>query len=132
MDRMDYVIYALLDPDTRDVRYIGVTTQPGGRRTAHENCKSAVLGSPLAEWMAELTAAGKRPVFKVHTRISGCGAAMAARAAEKLFIEHYSRQQDGHLILNIVHNKRRYPASVASRRPRRDRIKPQSAAVAGV
>lgn len=55
-------VYALCDPDTGDVRYIGKTVDVRRRlyRHRHEND-----GSYRARWLAKLTSAGQSPVFKL-------------------------------------------------------------------
>jgi hypothetical protein len=75
-------IYALKDPRTEEVRYIGVTTDPKRRFRKHLTSKD--LSTPRARWIAELREAGLRP----SQEIIETGTA-DSQAAEKRWILFY-------------------------------------------
>jgi hypothetical protein len=60
-------IYALKDPDTLDIRYIGQTKEPNGRRHAHASSVRAKhkMNPDYKAWMASLLEREAKPVFVV-------------------------------------------------------------------
>src|SRR6266550_5497194 len=58
-------IYALIDPRTRDVRYIGKADNPGVRFQRHINDVKRGDKSYKANWIRSLLAKGLRPVFRI-------------------------------------------------------------------
>lgn len=55
-------IYALLDPDTREVRYVGRTYQEiSYRRSAHMKRASEGKDTPIYAWLRELASRHKMP-----------------------------------------------------------------------
>jgi hypothetical protein len=55
-------IYALIDPDSLLVRYIGKTTNPKKRESEHNNRKG---NSAKDKWIESLTGQKKRPIFEI-------------------------------------------------------------------
>jgi hypothetical protein len=86
-------IYALRDPDTDAVRYIGSTNDAEMRRAAHVTkarklaVRSSERLSRLDAWLKELGEAGKSPGFTTIEQVSD---AMRLEAENK-WIEHYSQ-----------------------------------------
>jgi len=60
-------IYALLDPDSGRVRYIGKSCKPAARLRGHIQ---KLENSPLGEWIAFLKAGGKRPKLEILEEVS--------------------------------------------------------------
>lgn len=114
---MQYV-YALLDPDTKDVRYIGRTGNLELRKSQYLRLSGALCGSPLANWFEQLRALNKLPEFVIMATISGYAEGWAAKAAERRLIEMYAGHNDGHLILNLSLNPRAPKKTYWSRRPK--------------
>lgn len=56
-------IYALIDPRTNEVRYIGKTTDPKGR--LYEHTKKSDLATHKAHWINQLRAEGLRPRMEI-------------------------------------------------------------------
>lgn len=52
-------VYYLVDPDTKEVRYVGKTMNPKTRMASH--CKHP--GKSIKSWVETLKAHGKRPVM---------------------------------------------------------------------
>lgn len=53
-------IYALCDPDTAEVRYIGKANDPAGRLRSHiRDCRRRK--TPVYDWISKLLSAGKAP-----------------------------------------------------------------------
>lgn len=79
-------IYTLSDPRTNTVRYVGRTVNPLSRRL-REHIRSAhkLKDRRKAEWLAELQAAGLKPII---TEIDQVGLA-EFQAAEKRWVAHY-------------------------------------------
>lgn len=57
-------IYALCDPDSGDVRYVGQTLTPEKRLSEHLTDKYPCRKT---KWIAELRVTGKRPVMRILT-----------------------------------------------------------------
>lgn len=55
------VIYVLVDPRDNGVRYVGTTTQPKARRSAHLSGKDFVTSKSVSAWVRELKAIGVLP-----------------------------------------------------------------------
>lgn len=62
---MTYTVYALQDPETGRVRYIGHTRHPHRRLRGHINAKRTrrVHNEGLMAWLEALRASGKHPVM---------------------------------------------------------------------
>lgn len=57
------IIYVLVDPRTRRVRYVGQTTRPAQRAAQHRTPSGTPGNEPLAKWKRKLGALGLRPLF---------------------------------------------------------------------
>jgi hypothetical protein len=65
MGSNDEYVYALIDPDTEQVRYVGRSYSPAERLRGHLTNARTNPTSAKDEWIAELLAAGKRPIMEV-------------------------------------------------------------------
>jgi hypothetical protein len=77
-------IYALIDPITNEVRYVGRTNDPKRRMEGHLN-SSAKGNKGKFEWIAQLKAQGKRPQMTILEECTPD----TWEAAEKRWIAHY-------------------------------------------
>lgn len=59
------LIYALCEPDTEAVRYVGATTQALKTRLAKHLYSSGKQTSPNAQWVYALQKSGRRPLIKL-------------------------------------------------------------------
>lgn len=89
-----YVIYVIIDPDTEEPFYIGLTTDLERRKQAHlgrarPNTKRA------AAKIAEIRDAGMSPIFKV---VESCDSEEHAQAAETRWVEQYTAR--GYVVWN--------------------------------
>lgn len=65
----EYLVYALLDPDTHEVRYVGKSSRGLARARAHfEPAYSQRHRGYKANWLKALQTSGKRPVICVLSR----------------------------------------------------------------
>lgn len=80
-------VYALTDPDTEEVCYIGRTVNPYKRNLAHGDVSLRWDKSPKAKWMAELKAQGKTPNMHV---LEAC-AFDGWQEGEQRWISHYRK-----------------------------------------
>jgi hypothetical protein len=76
-------IYALCDPLTNEVKYIGQADDPAARLSGH--LQDLGEQSPKGEWLRELHSRGLRPVQKVLERVSRADSG----AAEVWWIAYY-------------------------------------------
>lgn len=103
-------IYALCEPGSGHVRYIGTAIDPQGRLRAHEKAQTAV-----GEWIRSLHAVGKKPLMVLVSEIRRPELGKFPRlywgdpipswvvlAAEKYCIERYHTYHPGEL-LNVAH-----------------------------
>lgn len=58
MSKKPFHIYALIDPDTQQIRYIGKTQNPKQRLAKHLNDKK---DTAKCQWVQSLRAQGKKP-----------------------------------------------------------------------
>ena len=90
-------LYGLLDPDSGEVRYVGLAVDPDARMRAHERAFG-----PLGDWVRGLIAAGKyavmclmlelaRPEVSGFPRIGPHSPlpSFVAEAMERFVIEHF-------------------------------------------
>ncbi len=95
----DVTIYALCEPDTDEVRYIGRSTNPRIRLYAHEgHARQGTRHVPSSEWVRGLLALGKKPLLRVLEVV----AVNEAAAAEQRAIAAY--RSAGCRLLNATHN----------------------------
>jgi GIY-YIG catalytic domain-containing protein len=78
-------IYALLDPDTQEVRYIGKSIRPAERYVNHLNEHS---NTHRCHWIQSLRKRGLEPDCCILERIEG---AWPWQEAERYYIAHYRR-----------------------------------------
>lgn len=74
----DYVVYILLCPNTKRVRYVGSTRQVGNRRRAHTKQVHATPKCPVQLWTNELISAGTPPLFRVIVHVRSVGWALGS------------------------------------------------------
>lgn len=93
---MSFSVYALLDPDTEEIRYIGQTCQALAKRLFwHVQKPSNYL---LDDWMTELRKKGKSPIIRL---LDSATTRQAAKNKERALIG----QCRGSRLLNIEGNK---------------------------
>lgn len=69
-DYKDAYVYALVDPRTKEIRYIGCTTNPKQRYWSHKHLSSDWAASILKqEWIIELRDLGLVPLFAILEKI---------------------------------------------------------------
>jgi hypothetical protein len=75
------IIYALTEPDTGEIRYVGKTFRPAKRRLRRHVCLSNLKGNSHKErWIRKLVAAGKEPkIIVLQTCLSADELANAER-----------------------------------------------------
>lgn len=86
-------IYALCDPDTQEIRYVGMSSMPQTRYTHHKRNKISPH-RPMYKWIEKLRKKGKVPEFKVLEEVPS----PVAREAEIRWIQQLS--QNGTSLLN--------------------------------
>lgn len=93
------IVYVLLDPDTRDVRYVGETKAEGNRRSSH---KRAMPDSecPVEQWKRRLSFKRKQALF---VRVARTECSCEARQAERFLIEEFASIY-GRRLLNRTSN----------------------------
>lgn len=92
------VIYALCEPDTNEIRYIGRTSRPRSRYIEH---LSGPIGdkNPKRIWIDELLAQGKRPIMRILEMVSKS----EAEWTEYTYIRHLGKEV---YLLNTMNNPR--------------------------
>lgn len=94
-DDVTRFIYALADPRSGSVRYIGVTVDKATRMYGHvSSVLSGNSQTPRAKWIRELIDLGLRPVMTIIESVYG----KEWRSREKFWIAHYRKLGD---ILNV-------------------------------
>ena len=63
-------VYALIDPRSCAVRYVGITNNPTSRYRAHLSDQRAVRRGPLGLWLSEMRAAGVVPAMRRLASVS--------------------------------------------------------------
>ena len=103
-------IYALIDPRTDDVRYIGQTVDLPNREQSHLTCKKVPDNPRLMQWLQELRDSNLKPETKVIGTVESQDSLMRlhmAGACEKRIIKwysHYNRHYEKKPLLNIAGN----------------------------
>lgn len=88
----DVSIYALRDPRTNEIRYVGQSRRPDNRMKAHRRDKD---GSARAQWVSELKGEGLEPQCEIVSVVP----AAEADWSEQWFIDGF--RGDGHQLLNV-------------------------------
>lgn len=57
------MIYALADPDTREIRYVGQTVVPGRRKWLHGSTSNNRGDRKVCAWVRDLLATGRKPLM---------------------------------------------------------------------
>lgn len=103
-------LYCLIHPDTKREHYVGTCTRPKERKREHLAARAKCA---VSEWVRELKAQGKEPIFKVLAKIVVFNGDMIdcrgfAKAAERKAIISLANRWHGHQhqLLNIKHNPR--------------------------
>lgn len=84
-DHRTTFIYALVDPTTRFVRYVGKANNPKRRRFLHLNPSSLRPNTRKNNWIKGLLAIGKKPELLILEEVEEC----LWEAAEIRWISHY-------------------------------------------
>ncbi len=104
-----FTVYALLDPETREPRYVGVTRQRPSRR-ARQHLTEAIphgeIGPPVHRWLQAAHRAGAAPpIVRVlatcsvpHDRVPWIHPPGLAAAMEQSWISYLSKR---HQLLNV-------------------------------
>lgn len=88
-------IYALIDPRTKLIRYVGKARDPIGRLGRHHSASRNGTTIPVCRWIAELVSLGLKPTLHVIEICEGDG------CAEEIFHIRLARQ-DGLQLLNAT------------------------------
>ncbi|MDE2102413.1 MAG: GIY-YIG nuclease family protein [Patescibacteria group bacterium] len=91
-----WFVYALLDPITDDVRYIGSSVNPSNRFQSHYRGSH---NRRVRAWFKELRSIGQRPRLVTLADVRGW---RAANRLENVYIFEYSR--NGAELLNIINS----------------------------
>lgn len=87
-DRSYTYIYAMCDPDTQQVKYIGQATSPKDRCDGHVwESRHPSHKSLKCVWIRQLASEGKRPMLKILLKVSMA----CAIEYEKIMIIHYKK-----------------------------------------
>jgi hypothetical protein len=114
----DVSIYALCEPDTGLVRYIGISVSPQARYNGHLN--TTCTSGRKVEWVKKLALLGKRPVMEILATVPE----QDARQQERLLILCYRAK--GYDLLN------RQPYTEEDKRAMREAVRlSQEAYLAG-
>lgn len=101
-DWNDYIVYVLLCPETKIVRYVGSTRQARSRKQCHTRQIHAVPKTPVEAWTTQMVSAGTPPIFRVvcHVRATGhLRPEREVRRIERALIKDFARQ--GKSLLNV-------------------------------
>jgi hypothetical protein len=101
-------IYMLVDPQTREVGYIGQTTNVHARYMAHlRNAKKYVWNSPKkVDWLQDILRRGDKPEMVIITEVP----ASLADYTEEFWIVRYKKL--GHPLTNATPLTRQNPKSL--------------------
>lgn len=94
----NYLIYALQDPESGRVRYIGLSTVGEKRPKSHRSAGARRRRTRCAAWLRSLYKRGLKPEWCVIER---CASLEAASDAERFWIAHY-RAVGGYDIVNLT------------------------------
>ena len=94
---IEYIIYVLLDPRDRKVRYVGQTADPRTREAEHL-CSLPSGGRAYGLWQKELRSLGSKPIFRV---IANAFSRPQAVAVEKHWVAYFRRK--GQPLVNAEH-----------------------------
>jgi len=97
-------IYALRDPDTNEIRYVGATTHGKSRMLQHLQLKTSKIERPLSDWLILLRQKGKEPRFEVLCKLTGPLQERLLLACERDAIKRLCWRHD---LLNIQCNLRK-------------------------
>jgi hypothetical protein len=121
-----FTIYALLDPDTREPRYVGCTRhRPHQRATDHigEAVPYGEIGPPVQRWLQTLVGSGKLPLVRVLATCSTPADRVLphknpplACAIERSWIHHLFERFS---LLNVEWRLRKVPVGLYAVAPRR-------------
>jgi hypothetical protein len=67
------IVYVLICPLTKRVRYVGSTQQPKTRRYCHTRQIFEQPKTPVQAWTTELIENGTPPLFRIVSRVGGVG-----------------------------------------------------------
>lgn len=93
-----YYVYALAEPVSMDIRYIGITTNLNIRFTNHLSRINE--GNPKSNWISELRKQGLKPTLIVLD-----SAELKKEALKKESLKIIELKEKGYDLLNVVHQK---------------------------
>ena len=96
-DSTNWCIYALVDPFTSQVRYIGFTTNVDCRLSRHINDAESGVASHKCHWIRSVLSKGSEPLLRVLEEGSGS----SWKDSEKYWIKFY-REEVGALLTNLT------------------------------
>lgn len=82
----DFIVYALIEPDTGCVRYVGLSTRGDERPRTHRRPSAARARTRCGNWLRALRSRGLLPEWVVLQR---CETEDALAEAERFWIAHY-------------------------------------------
>jgi len=101
-------IYALLCPDTKEVRYIGKSKNIKKRFKSHRGT-ARTENYPVSMWVVKMRDAGKKPLIKILEQVGG----KEINGSEIIFISYF--REKGARLLNI-HAGGAIPAAIGNGR----------------
>ena len=109
---MKHSIYALADPNTHEVRYVGQTTQPLSRRLAHHmGAARRNVQKPVYDWLRSL--GSKSPIIVCLQTVDSVtsksnertGYESTAMAAEVKWMKRFERSICNSIVRNRAYRK---------------------------
>lgn len=118
MSKKVTTIYALVDPNTNQVRYVGKTTNrnPHYRLTQHLNWRLSPT-NPKSQWIKNLEMQGKRPGFMILEQTTD----EDWETIERKWI-HYYRDRESPL-LNVLDGGQKWTEEYRARKRRYNRAR---------
>jgi hypothetical protein len=97
-----HFVYALVDPRTNDVGYVGRTSNPNERFQQHLQNIGGVNSKQKHAWIQQLLAEHVEPRFEILETVRG--GLKQARLQEKIWIRHYAAMEKAPLV-NVHHRR---------------------------
>lgn len=104
MNDLTYEVYFLRDPDTLEIRYVGCTTNPQGRRKRH-HFPPDIPSSRVQKWTSKLKRRGKKAIYETYD-VFGSDRKLALETERELVQSITKLEVD---LLNVTHKPNIYP-----------------------